>query len=200
MRDNGDMPRIVDHEERRRQIADALLAVASRDGHDQATSRAVARELGVATGALWHYYANFDEVVRAAAAEVTRRTHERILTATRDLHGLDRLTTLMREVLPVDAATRTEAHVVVGFWGRLAAVESTPDAAAPTQAPWQAEIIAAIDEAITSGELRADAPREALLALMRAITYGQQIVEVTEPQDAEAHLAVLDAILAPWRT
>ncbi|RBO71182.1 TetR/AcrR family transcriptional regulator, partial [Microbacterium sp. H6] len=33
----------------------------------------------------------------------------------------------------------------------------------------------------------------------RSITYGQQIVEVTEPQSAAAHLAVLDAALAPWR-
>ena len=39
----------------------------------------------------------------------------------------------------------------------------------------------------------------AVMALLRSITYGQQVVEVTEPQPEAAHLAVLDSILAPWR-
>lgn len=193
------MPRVVDHDERRRQIAEALLAVAARDGHESVSSRAVAKELGVATGSLWHYFDGFDDVVRAAAAEVTRRTDERIAVATEGLRGLPRLDALMREVLPVDAATRAEAHVVVGFWGRLATLASTPDGAAPTRATWQDGIRESLDQAVADHELRADTPTDAVMALLRSITYGQQVVEVTEPQDADAHLAVLHSILAPWR-
>jgi hypothetical protein len=37
------------------------------------------------------------------------------------------------------------------------------------------------------------------VTLLRSITYGQQIVEVTEPQTPAAHLAVLEVALAPWR-
>lgn len=193
------MPRIVDHDERRRQIAEALLTVAARDGHDSVSSRAVAKELGIATGSLWHYFDGFDDVVRAAASEVTRRTDERIADATTGLRGLARLDALMREVLPVDDRTRTEAHVVVGFWGRLAALASTPDAAAPTRATWQDSIHDALEEAVDDGELRSDTPQDTVMSVLRSITYGQQIVEVTEPQPATAHLAVLDGILAPWR-
>ncbi|WP_341975493.1 TetR/AcrR family transcriptional regulator [Microbacterium sp. LWO13-1.2] len=199
MRQDGQVPRVVDHDERRRQIAEALLVVAARDGHESVTSRAVAKELGIATGSLWHYFDGFDDVIRAAAAEVTRRTDVRIEAATADLRGLPRLHAIMREVLPVDEGTRTEAHVVVGFWGRLATLASTPDAAAPTLATWQDSIREALGEAVTDGALRTDTPLDAVMALLRSITYGQQVVEVTEPQDAAAHLAVLDSILAPWR-
>lgn len=199
MRQDEHVPRIVDHDERRRQIAEALLTVAARDGHDSVSSRAVAKELGIATGSLWHYFEGFDDVVRAAAAEVTRRTDERIAVATEGLRGLRRLDALMREVLPIDDRTRTEAHVVVGFWGRLASLASTPDAAAPTLATWQDSIRAALDEAVRDGELRADTPQDTVMRLLRSITYGQQVVEVTEPQPAAAHLAVLDGILDPWR-
>lgn len=199
MRHNERVPRIVDHDERRRQIADALLAVAARDGHESVSSRAVAKELGIATGALWHYFDGFDDVVRAAAAEVTRRTDERITAATDGLRGLPRLEALMREVLPVDERTRAEARVVVGFWGRLATLAPTPDAGAPTLATWQDRIRDALEEAVTDGELRPETPTGDLLALLRSITYGQQVVEVTEPQPPAAHLAVLDGILAPWR-
>jgi AcrR family transcriptional regulator len=194
------MPRIVDHDERRRQIAEALLAVAARDGHESVSSRAVAKELGVATGSLWHYFDGFDDVVRAAAAEVTRRTDARIADATVGLRGLPRLHALMREVLPVDERTRSEARVVVGFWGRVATLAAAPDAGAPTLATWQDSIREALEEAVADGELRADAPTDAVMALLRSITYGQQVVEVTEPQPEAAHLAVLDGILAPWLT
>ena len=193
------MPRIVDHDERRRQIAEALLTVAARDGHERVSSRAVATELGVATGALWHYFDGFDDVVRAAAAEVTRRTDERIAAATDGLRGLPRLHALMREVLPIDDLTRSEARVVVGFWGRVATLAETPDAGAPTLATWQDSIRSALEEAVADGELQPDTPQDAVMALLRSITYGQQVVEVTEPQPVSAHLAVLDSILAPWR-
>jgi AcrR family transcriptional regulator len=199
MRQDGQVPRVVDHDERRRQIAEALLAVAARDGHESVSSRAVAKELGVATGSLWHYFDGFDDVIRAAAAEVTRRTDERIAAATAGLHGLARLEALMGEVLPLDERTRSEARVVVGFWGRLATLAPTPDAAAPTLATWQSSIRDALDEAVAAGELRTETPTDAVMALLRSITYGQQVVEVTEPQDAAAHAAVLDGILSPWR-
>ncbi|MFY9712272.1 MAG: TetR/AcrR family transcriptional regulator [Microbacterium sp.] len=194
------MPRVVDHDERRRQIAEALLVVAARDGHESVTSRAVAKELGVATGALWHYFDGFDDVIRAAAAEVTRRTDERITAATRGLRGLARLEAMMREVLPVDERTRTEARVVVGFWGRLATLALTPDAASPTLGTWHESIRDSLDQAVAGGELRPETPTDAVMTLLRSITYGQQVVEVTEPQDSTAHLAALDAILSPWRT
>lgn len=193
------MPRVVDHDERRRQIAEALLAVAARDGHESVSSRAVAKELGVATGALWHYFDGFDDVIRAAAAEVTRRTADRIARAVSGLRGLDRLDALMREVLPVDETTRTEARIVVGFWGRLATLAPTADAGAPTLATWHDTMRDALREAVEDGELREDTPTDAVMALLRSITYGQQVVEVTEPQSAEEHLAVLRSILAPWR-
>lgn len=200
MRQDGQVPRVVDHDERRRQIAEALLVVAARDGHESVTSRAVAKELGVATGALWHYFDGFDDVIRAAAAEVTRRTDERITAATQGLHGLARLEAMMREVLPIDERTRTEARVVVGFWGRLATLAPTPDAASPTLATWQESIHDTLDQAVAGGELRPETPTDAVMTLLRSITYGQQVVEVTEPQDAAAHLSALDAILSPWRT
>lgn len=193
------MPRIVDHEERRRHIADALLTIAARDGHERVSSRAVAKELGVAVGSLWHYFDGFDDVLRAAAAEVTRRTNERIIAATAGLRGLQRLSALMTEVLPVSDRTRSEAHVVVGFWGRLAALPSTRDAGAPTHAIWQDSICEAVREAVDDGELRIDTPQSSVIMLLRSITYGQQVVEVTESVDRSAHLVAFAGVLDPWR-
>ncbi|MFJ4044621.1 TetR/AcrR family transcriptional regulator [Microbacterium sp. NPDC089987] len=193
------MPRVVDHDERRRTIANALLAVAARDGHASVTSRAVAAEAGMATGALWHYFGGFDEVVRAAATEVTRRTDERIRAASAGRRGLAKVRAAMGEVLPLTPESRIEASVVVGFWGRLASHEPEPDAGAPTLALWQDVLAEGLDEAIAAGELRADTPADDVLALLRAIAYGQQVVQVTTPEGAARHRRVLESAISPWR-
>lgn len=192
------MPRIVDHAERRAQIVEALLTVAGRDGHHEATSRAVARELGLAVGTLWHYFPNFDDVVQAAAVEVTRRTLARIDAAGSGLRGLARLDAIIAQVLPVDAVTRAEAYVVVGFWGRLASRNSADGS--PSAVAWRDRFVSALDEAIADGELAAETPRERVADLLHSISYGQQVAHVLEQPSADEHLRVAAACIAPWRT
>ena len=48
------MPRIVDHEERRAEVAAAVWRIVSRDGLEAATVRRVAAETGMSTLSLIH--------------------------------------------------------------------------------------------------------------------------------------------------
>ncbi len=194
------MPKVVDHEERRAQIVEAYLKVVARSGHDAATSRTVAEELGMVPGGLWHYFASFTMIEQRAALRVGERTQERILLRTAGLRGLSRLKTLMHEVLPMEKETRDEAAIVVGFWGQMT---RRPSLASMRRAPheWSGEIRAALDEAIEDGELRVDTPVEDLLLLLRSITYGQQVSEVVDgPAGNPEHRLVLDTALRPWLT
>ena len=50
------MPKIVDHRAYRAQLLDASLALAAARGYGGLTMREVARELGVSTGTLYHYF------------------------------------------------------------------------------------------------------------------------------------------------
>ncbi len=198
MRDDDGMPKIVDHAARRAQIVDAVLTIAARDGHPEVTSRAVTRELDMAIGTLWHYFSNFDEIMQAAAIEVTRRTLVRIDEASVGLRGLERLEAVMSQVLPVDPLTRSEALVVVGFWGRLALQEGGPGS--PSAVSWRDRFVAAIDEAVADGELVESTPREIIADLLRSISYGQQVAHLLEPHTADDHLRLVNGCLDPWRT
>lgn len=51
------MPKVVDHERRREDLARAVWAVVARAGVDGATVRAVATEAGWSIGALRYYFA-----------------------------------------------------------------------------------------------------------------------------------------------
>jgi AcrR family transcriptional regulator len=192
------MPKIVDHDKRRAQIVDAVITIAARDGHPEVTSRAVTRELDVAIGTLWHYFSNFDEIMQAAAVEVTRRTLQRIDTASAGLRGLARLEATMAQVLPADAVTRSEARVVVGFWGRLASQDRGSGSASAVS--WRDRFVAALDEAVADGELVAETPCEVVADLLRSISYGEQVAYLLEPHTAGDRTRLLHGCVDPWRT
>jgi AcrR family transcriptional regulator len=57
--------------QRREQLVEAALRVASRDGIDAATVRAVAAEAGVSLGVVHYCFLDKDELMRAVAAAIT---------------------------------------------------------------------------------------------------------------------------------
>ena len=63
--------------ERREQLIEAALAVATRDGIDAATVRAVAAEAGVSLGVVHYCFQDKDELLRAMAHAITSANLER---------------------------------------------------------------------------------------------------------------------------
>ncbi|HEY0118572.1 MAG TPA: TetR family transcriptional regulator [Cellulomonas sp.] len=59
--------------ERREQLIEAAIAVASRDGIDAATVRAVAAEAGVSLGVVHYCFQDKDELLDAMAHQITRQ-------------------------------------------------------------------------------------------------------------------------------
>jgi len=64
--------------ERRAQLVRAALAVASRDGIEAATVRAVAAEAGVSLGVVHYCFEDKDELLRAVGEAITAQVVERI--------------------------------------------------------------------------------------------------------------------------
>ncbi|MCK7622981.1 TetR family transcriptional regulator C-terminal domain-containing protein [Streptomyces sp. RS10V-4] len=77
------MPKIVDHEERRKRLVEAVWALAVRGGIEQVTLRKVADEAGVSMGQVQHYYSSMHALVRDALDRAVRAVHSRIETSVR---------------------------------------------------------------------------------------------------------------------
>ncbi len=110
------MPRVVDHDARREQIADALLAVVRRDGVGAVSVRSVAAEAGLSVGSMRHTAASQADLMAfamgAVADRVARRVADRVSGWTRQAPpALDDLAGLCGEVLPLDAERLAEASV-----------------------------------------------------------------------------------------
>lgn len=72
------MPKIVDHEERRHRLAEAVWTLTLRDGLEGVTLRKVAVEAGVSMGQVQHYYATREDLVRDAIERAVRALNARI--------------------------------------------------------------------------------------------------------------------------
>src|SRR5512142_2273528 len=72
------MPKIVDHEQRRNEIALVACRVVAEYGFDQATIVPIARQAGYTTGMVAHYFDTKQDIIVAALRLILRRIEERL--------------------------------------------------------------------------------------------------------------------------
>jgi TetR/AcrR family transcriptional repressor of bet genes len=115
------MPKIVDHEKRRDEIALVACRVVAEHGFDQATIVRIAREAGYTTGMVAHYYDTKQEIVIAALRLILRRIEERLTRPAVEGEAAPDLLTVLTEALPVDEHRFTECAFWTAFWGQVSA-------------------------------------------------------------------------------
>jgi TetR/AcrR family transcriptional regulator, transcriptional repressor of bet genes len=114
------MPKIVDHDQRRDEIALVACRVVAANGFDRASMVRIAREAGYTTGMLAHYFDSKQDIIIAALRLILRRIDERLGRAARDAARPD-LLELLLEALPIDAHRHIECAFWITFWGQVTA-------------------------------------------------------------------------------
>ena len=114
------MPKLVDNDQRREEVAEAAWRVIGRDGLEGATLREIAREAGFTTGVIQHYFRDRDELLAFAARLISEQAVERQKEAVR-AHppGRERLVALL-EILVPPGMRAARVAVLLGFWARAA--------------------------------------------------------------------------------
>lgn len=107
------MPKIVDHEERRRAIASAAVDAIAANGLNGVKLTDIARTAGVTTGSIAHYFSDKDAVLAAALEEVCTRLFIEIGTPDTPPTADD-----IADVLPINDEKRKEWKVWLAYWGR----------------------------------------------------------------------------------
>jgi len=113
------MPKIVDHDQRRDQIALVACRVVAEKGFDQATIVRIAREAGYTTGMVAHYFDTKQDIIIAALRLILRRIEERLTRSSGE--GPAELLTVLSEALPVDEERFIECAFWTAFWGQVSA-------------------------------------------------------------------------------
>jgi TetR/AcrR family transcriptional regulator, transcriptional repressor of bet genes len=109
------MPKIVDHDQRRDEIALVACRVVAEQGFSRATIVRIAREAGYTTGMIAHYFDSKQDIIIAALRLNLRRIEERLARPAPDLLAL------LSESLPLDTQRYTECAFWTAFWGHVSA-------------------------------------------------------------------------------
>jgi AcrR family transcriptional regulator len=112
------MPKIVDHEQRRRELAHAVWRVIRRQGIEQASVRTVALEAGWSPGALRHYFATQSELLAFAMQLVVERIEGRVAAIAQPDDPREAVEQVLHELLPLDDERRAENEVWLAFTAR----------------------------------------------------------------------------------
>jgi AcrR family transcriptional regulator len=104
------MPKRVDHEQRRRQIAEALLRVAAARGLHQAGLREVAAEAGMSVRLIQYYFGTKEQLLLYAtqylAVQLADRAKARIAAVGPDAGPRPIIEAILAEALPDDEDSR----------------------------------------------------------------------------------------------
>lgn len=202
------MPKQVDSEQRRAHIADAVLRLAARDGLQAVSLRSVAAEAGLNIGSVRHYFDGQRDLTRFAMRSTIDRVTARLERRRESLRPLSeltrdeaagQLTEFLAELLPLDAARRAEASVLVEF---LVAARVDQEIADLAHEAMRGTLILArrITDAMARQDLlpaEAAAPEaQRLAALLDGLSFRAVLQpEVTSEQECldvlRAHLAAL---------
>lgn len=129
------MPKIVDHAERRREIAAALWAVIARDGMAGASARSVAAETGWSLGSVRYYFTTQQSLLHFAADEMFTAISARVQAIRQDqAPGHARSQALIEQLLPLDATRTGEVRAWVAV---LVEPDDDPHLTAIRDTAWQ---------------------------------------------------------------
>jgi len=189
------LPRTVDHQERRAQIAEGLIRLAGREGLHAVTMRAVAAESDVSLRLVQYYFKDKSRLMHAALQYLERQSHERWQTRLSKIPNPPSLRsfleTLLAEALPTDERSRT-FHLVWTSYAVLA-MTNTEFAARPfIEGPNRLEkrVAEALEDAQEAGELAADLDASIEAARLLALNHGLGTSVLVGQQTAETAMAV----------
>ncbi|MHA7966849.1 TetR/AcrR family transcriptional regulator [Paenibacillus sp. CAU 1782] len=115
------MPKIVNHEEQRRLVAEAALRVIKHSGLEEATVRKVAKEAGLSVGSMRHYFSTQAELYIFCMNLIAERVEERLGTLPYGDNLLSDLRGLLLQFLPIDEERVMEMEVWFVFQSKMLA-------------------------------------------------------------------------------
>lgn len=195
------MPKIVDHDERRTHIVEAVTQIIINHGFERVTMREIAAEAGYAHGAITRYFPNKQSLLTAAFLHVFNGSHERTIARCAGVRGLEALRRMSEELLPFEEAGPQKSRVVLSFWDRAAQDPELWEIHHDNILKRRDLIRRFLAEAREDGELAPDHDIENEVNRVSAHNAGWQMMAVLTPEAATdpAMHASIDAMIAELR-
>ncbi|OXM65953.1 TetR/AcrR family transcriptional regulator [Amycolatopsis vastitatis] len=184
------MPKRVDHQQRRREIAEALFRIAARRGLQGVTLRAVAAEAGISMNLVQYYFPAKDDMLRFGWQRIVELSAERAAGGiARALETGDERAVVrayLAGVLPSDERGRMLCAVQIAYF----AVDVTRGEQNQEQEPLLPHLVRGVAEQIRAAQARrraspdldAQCEADALATMAAGLVSGVMIGAYTQAQ------------------
>jgi TetR/AcrR family transcriptional regulator, transcriptional repressor of bet genes len=188
------VPRIVDVDERRSELAAAASRVIARLGIAGASMREVAAEAGWTTGTLVHYFTDKHELLRFTLEESLERRHA--LGARREsMTPDDALRDRLMAALPTDDDARLHWIVTIAFCAQAAADDDLADVQRRAYREFRSGVAKLVVQSGRAVESQARAEAERLIAVVDGVAMQALFDPASWPPSRQR--AVVDGALSP---
>lgn len=193
------MPKIVDHDQRRAELAHAAWRVIIANGLDGTTTREIARESGYSAGVLSHYFQSKDDLL----LEALRRSHAVILRRLGELAerhtGLTALRMFCYDSIPLHDEQVRETYLEMSFWSRALVNAELREVQRSEAGHWRGVLRRLVVGAQESGELRREDP-DLVMDMLASLIDGISVHALLYPERITKSRLVemMDHQLALW--
>lgn len=190
------MPKLVDHDARRRSIVAATWRVIARRGLDGVNMRDIAAEAGYSNGAVGYYFAGKDEILRMSFEHVLHETNDRIRASIQGLTGARALRCMCREIMPMASETRLEARIAIALWQRALNDAELAEVNNAALDRWGLQMTRFWQDAIDDGELP-EVDVRAHVAVLITMLVGLQVTVALghEGEQSDEQMALVDTLI-----
>jgi AcrR family transcriptional regulator len=166
-------PPAIDSAETRQKILDAARRAFARKGYDATTNKHIADDVGITTGAIYHYFASKADLYVAVYEEVQAMIYEIFEKAVAPYETFPgRVAAALDAAVQINQRDASIAGFVVGVPDERARHEHLGDRIAQLQSRSRTFFGGLVEEAIEQGEISPDTSAEAVSDMLTAITTG----------------------------
>ncbi|MET8778258.1 helix-turn-helix domain-containing protein [Nocardia sp. NPDC050713] len=183
------MPRLVDHEQRRREITDAARRVIARGGLESATFQSVAAEAGISVRLVQYYFGTKKDFLRAThlavSADAGDRFAKRFAALGEQAAPRDVIYAMLEELLPMNEQRRQDTVVLGAFQAAMLAGSGLTADETLGGTQW---LIAAVADQLRRASDSADAELDATVIVLAAAALTQSMVAGVHSNEAATDL------------
>ncbi|QIK62595.1 TetR/AcrR family transcriptional regulator [Leucobacter viscericola] len=176
------MPKIIDHDQRRRDIVEVTWKLIVEGGIEAATMREIASRAGFANGALKHYFPGKDAIVRGAYEKSLKSLDERHAIHVAGLRGIEGLERSVRYTLPIAQEDAIAARVLISFWERCAFSTELDQDYDEHLIDWKKGMMQYLREGREDGDIITKTPDEQLTNEIITMNIGATVMRVVSPR------------------
>ncbi|GAT72450.1 hypothetical protein MHM582_0923 [Microbacterium sp. HM58-2] len=195
------MPKIIDHDQRRRDIVEVAKSIILKGGFEAATMRSIAAEAGFANGALKHYFPGKESIVAATFETILQQMSEGVQAAGEEPATADAaLRRFLEATIPRDPEQIAAGRVLLALWEYAMANETLADLYRGHLANWRSALVERMEAARDEGAIR-DQDYLAAANEYISVAVGATVINLMYPDGDRVadYQAYIDQFLARLR-